>query len=84
MQLVKHGFGKGVAVLASSSSSEGKSPSSGSIGSSSIGFGANGREGGDETSWVGGWMGSGDVICRHFFVFGIRLDDDGGILEEEG
>ena len=41
---------RGVAVLASSSSSEGMSPSSGSGWSSLIGCGVYGRGGGDETS----------------------------------
>ena len=51
----------GVAALASGSSSEGKSPSSGLGGSSYIGCGAYGRGGGGDTSWVGGWMGGGVV-----------------------
>ena len=52
----------GVEVLASSSSSEGDSPSSGLGGSSSIGSGADGRGGGDETTWDGGGMAGGDVV----------------------
>ena len=51
----------GVAVLAISSSSEGKSPSSGLGGSLYIGCGADRRGGGGDTSWVGGWMGGGVV-----------------------
>ena len=53
---------RGVAVLSSSSSSEGKSPSSGLGGSSSMGCGADGRGGGSDTSWLGGWMGDGVVV----------------------
>lgn len=45
---------RGTAVLARSSSSDGKSPDSGSEGSSSIGCGADGRGGGGEMSWVRG------------------------------
>ena len=51
-----------VTVLASSSSSEGKSPLSGSSGSSLISCGADGRGGDGEMSWVGGWMGGGVVV----------------------
>ena len=42
------------AVLARSSSSDGKSPDSGSERSSLIGCGADGRGGGGEMSWVRG------------------------------
>ena len=49
----------GTAVLASRSSSDGKSPVSGSGGSSLIGRGSDGREGGDEMSWVGSMSGGG-------------------------
>ena len=49
-------------MLASSSSSEGKSLSLRSGGSSPIDCGADGRGRGGEMSWVGGWMGGGVVV----------------------
>ena len=56
---------RGTAVLARSSSSDGKSPDSGSEGSSSIGYGAGGRGGDGEMSWVRG-VGGGISSCSGF------------------